>query len=66
MNFTSVCQKRRLVFDGGTGSSLMAAGLKPGEMPEKWNLLHPDIIEDLHKRYIEAGADIIKTNTFGA
>ena len=66
MNLTALCQKRRLVFDGGTGSSLMAAGLKPGEMPEKWNILRPEEIVGLHTRYIEAGADIIKTNTFGA
>lgn len=66
MELTMLLNKRRLVFDGGTGSSLVAKGLKPGEMPETWNLLKPEEIEGLHLAYIEAGADIIKTNTFGA
>ncbi|MBQ7364795.1 MAG: homocysteine S-methyltransferase family protein [Clostridia bacterium] len=66
MDLNTRLQSRRLMFDGGTGSSLVEKGLKPGEMPETWNLLHPDIIEGLHCAYITAGADIIKTNTFGA
>lgn len=57
---------KRLFFDGGTGSLLQAQGLKPGELPETWNILHPDIVVKLHKDYLEAGSDIIKTNTFGA
>lgn len=59
-------KKRIVFFDGGTGSLLQANGLKPGELPETWNLLHPEIITKLHRDYLEAGADIIKTNTFGA
>ena len=66
MDLAMLLNKRRLVFDGGTGSSLVEKGLKPGEMPETWNLLKPEVIEGLHRAYIEAGADIIKTNTFGA
>ena len=54
-----------LFFDGGTGSCLQAAGLAPGEAPECWNRSHPDKIEALHRDYIKAGADIIKSNTFG-
>lgn len=57
---------RRLFFDGGTGSLLQEAGLKPGELPETFNISHPEIITGLHVRYLEAGCDIIKTNTFGA
>lgn len=55
-----------LFFDGGTGSILQEKGLQPGELPETWNLLHPDRIIDLHRGYLEAGADIYNTNTFGA
>lgn len=56
----------RIFFDGGTGSLLQAQGLKPGELPETWNLLHPEIIEKLHRDYLNAGADVVTTNTFGA
>ncbi|MEY8353731.1 homocysteine S-methyltransferase family protein [Lachnospiraceae bacterium 54-53] len=59
-------KKRIVFFDGGTGSLLQAKGLKPGELPETWNIKHPEIIVKLHRDYLEAGADIIKTNTFGA
>ncbi len=45
---------------------MQANGLEPGELPETWNVKHPDIITKLHRDYLEAGADIIKTNTFGA
>lgn len=55
-----------LFFDGGTGSILQQKGLQPGELPETWNLLHPDRILDLYRGYLEAGADIFNTNTFGA
>ena len=55
-----------LFFDGGNGSILQEKGLQPGELPETWNLLHPERILDLHRGYLEAGADIYNTNTFGA
>ena len=55
-----------LFFDGGTGSILQEKGLQPGELPETWNLLHPECILDLHRGYLEVGADIYNTNTFGA
>ena len=58
--------KRILFFDGGMGSLLQASGLQPGELPETWNVKHPEIIVKLHRDYLEAGADIINTNTFGA
>lgn len=57
--------QRRLFFDGGMGSLLQAKGLKPGELPETWNLLHPDTIEEIHFDYLMAGADVVTTNTFG-
>lgn len=59
-------KKRIIYFDGGTGSLLQANGLQPGELPENWNISHPDVVVRLHLDYLEAGADIIKTNTFGA
>ncbi|MBQ2968542.1 MAG: homocysteine S-methyltransferase family protein [Clostridia bacterium] len=55
-----------MFFDGGTGTVLQSMGLKPGEQPEAWNLSAPEKIIALHKAYIEAGANLIKTNTFGA
>ncbi len=48
------------------GTMLQAAGLPAGEAPELWNIKHPDIIEDIHKKYIAAGSNIIYANTFGA
>ena len=51
---------RRIVFwDGGMGSLLQERGLQPGELPETWNIRHPDIVTEIHREYIEAGADII-------
>ena len=58
--------KRILFFDGGMGTLLQARGLKPGELPESWNLTRPEEIIAIHKAYLEAGADIILANTFGA
>lgn len=53
-------------FDGGAGTLLQARGLRPGEKPELWNLTHPEEIIAMHRQYLEAGANIITTNTFGA
>lgn len=55
-----------LVFDGGLGTMLQAAGLKTGHNPEKLNLNAPDDLRSIHAAYAAAGADIITTNTFGA
>lgn len=53
-------------FDGGMGTLLQGMGLKPGELPDTWNLTHPDRILSVHRAYLEAGCNIVKTNTFGA
>ena len=66
MNLREKLGRERLFFDGGTGTLLQAQGLKGGELPETWNLLYPERIAALHRAYLEAGADIICTNTFGA
>lgn len=57
---------RRLYLDGGSGTSFQACGLKPGELPEVWNITNPEAVIDLHKKYLLAGSDIITANTFGA
>ncbi|MBR4724982.1 MAG: homocysteine S-methyltransferase family protein [Lachnospiraceae bacterium] len=57
---------RFILFDGGLGTMLQARGLKAGEIPEKWNLEHPQDLLAVHKEYVAAGADVITTNTFGA
>lgn len=66
MNIREELGKRMLFFDGGLGSILQARGLKPGELPETWNLSKPEELLAIHKEYLEAGADIILANTFGA
>lgn len=58
--------KKTLFLDGAMGTMLQRAGLKAGEIPEIYNIIHPEIIADIHKKYIKAGANIITTNTFGA
>lgn len=58
--------KELLFFDGGTGTLLQEKGLKPGELPEVWNLLHKEEMVDIHRQYYEAGSDIVLSNTFGA
>ncbi|MBP5224408.1 MAG: homocysteine S-methyltransferase family protein, partial [Lachnospiraceae bacterium] len=58
--------KEWLFFDGGSGTLLQSRGLKGGEQPELWNLSRPQEILSLHRQYLDAGADIIETNTFGA
>ena len=65
MGFREQLGKDILIFDGGLGTLLQARGLKPGELPESWNLSHPDIVEEIHLAYLSAGCDIINSNTFG-
>lgn len=54
-----------LLVDGATGTNYMERGLGPGEPPELWNVDHPDRVRGLHQDFVDAGADIILTNTFG-
>ena len=60
-----VIKSRALMMDGAMGSMLQEAGLLPGACPEEMNLSCPDVVRDIHARYVDAGADIITTNTFG-
>ena len=55
-----------LIFDGAMGTMLQKKGLKLGENPEVLNLKEPTIIEEIHREYIDSGANVITTNTFGA
>lgn len=55
-----------LVFDGAMGTALQATKLKAGEIPECLNITDPELIQQIHLDYLQAGADFITTNTFGA
>jgi 5-methyltetrahydrofolate--homocysteine methyltransferase len=58
-------QKRPLLCDGAMGTQLMIAGLEQGNCGEAWNLTQPERVLAIQRRYAEAGADCIITNTFG-
>lgn len=66
MGFRERFGKEMLLFDGAMGTQLQARGLTAGELPEIWNVTHPEVIREIHKAYVDAGCDILKTNTFGA
>lgn len=55
-----------LFFEGGMGTQLQAAGLPAGELPERWNLTHPQAVQAVHEAYLAAGCQLVKANTFGA
>ena len=54
------------IFDGAIGTMLQNAGMKPGDCPELLNVTNPELVQQVHRAYFEAGSDIIETNTFGA
>lgn len=54
-----------VVGDGAWGTMLMARGLKPGQAPEAFNLTRPEVLEEIARLYLDAGAEVISTNTFG-
>ena len=57
---------RVLLMDGAMGTELQRRGLKEGEPPELWNLTHPDEVRAVHRAYVDAGAEVLVTNTFQA
>ena len=65
MDLLAELQSRTLVFDGAMGTQLIAAGYRPVESPESWNVENPDVVRGIHRAYLEAGADVIETNSFG-
>lgn len=58
-------RKKRYVLDGGMGTMLQNAGMSPEETTTEFGLAHPEILTQIHKKYIEAGADIVYASTFG-
>ncbi|UCH11283.1 MAG: homocysteine S-methyltransferase family protein, partial [Fidelibacterota bacterium] len=62
---TRIKQPPALVADGAMGTLLMERGLQPGASPESLNLTNPEVLRDVARLYLEAGADIVQTNTFG-
>lgn len=66
MRILDYMKENIVVLDGAMGTLLQESGLKSGELPERWNISHPERIVDIHKAYLDAGSNIISTNTFGA
>ena len=66
MNILQYLKNHIVYLDGGMGTLLQEKGLMAGEMPERWNLSHPDVITAVHKQYFCAGANVVNANTFGA
>ncbi|SCW31562.1 5-methyltetrahydrofolate--homocysteine methyltransferase [Ruminococcaceae bacterium YRB3002] len=66
MNVLEYLKDNLLYQDGGMGTLLQERGLQPGELPERWNISHSDIVIDIHRAYYDAGSNIVSTNTFGA
>jgi methionine synthase I (cobalamin-dependent) len=60
-----LAERAWLLADGATGSNLFERGLQSGDAPELWNSDHPERIAELHRAFVDAGADIILTNSFG-
>ncbi len=63
--FLQAVRERVLILDGAMGTMLQERGLKPGQSPEELNLTMPEVVAGVHREYLDAGADIIVTNTFG-
>ncbi len=66
MKILEFIKDRLLYLDGGMGTLLQERGLHPGELPERWNITHHEIITEIHRSYFEAGSNVVNTNTFGA
>lgn len=63
--FLDAIAERALILDGAMGTLLQERGLKPGQSPEELNLTMPEVVASVHRDYLQAGADIIVTNSFG-
>lgn len=66
MNIRNFMKENTVYLDGGMGTLLQQNGLLPGELPERWNITHPDVIVNIHREYFESGSNVVNTNTFGA
>lgn len=60
-----VTNESTILSDGAWGTNLQYKGLETGECPEAWNLNHPDLVEEVARDFINAGAQLVKTNSFG-
>ncbi len=65
MNLVEELANRPLLCDGAMGTQLMIRGLESGTCGEMWNLEKPELVEEIHRAYREAGCDLVTTNTFG-
>ena len=66
MDIRDYLKEHILILDGGMGTLLQAAGLRPGENSEDWNLSRPEVVTKIHRDYFDAGSNVVNTNTFGA
>lgn len=66
MNVLEFIKNNILILDGGAGTLLQKAGLPAGELPERWNITHPNEVTKIHRDYFGAGSNVVYTNTFGA
>ena len=66
MKLLELLKNNILYLDGGMGTLLQKRGLCAGDLPERWNITHSDVIVDIHRAYLDAGSNVISTNTFGA
>ncbi len=66
MNIRDFIKNNIVYLDGGMGTLLQKSGLQPGELPERWNISHPEVIREIHKSYYDSGSNVINTDTFGA
>ena len=64
-SIVELVKEKRIYFDGGTGTYLQAQGLTAGTPPEVWNIENPGKISEMHKAYLDAGCNVVTTNTFG-
>ena len=65
MNIREILGKELLFLDGAMGTQLQKNGLQGGDNPETWNILHPEVLHSIHSSYLDAGSNLITTNTFG-
>ena len=66
MDLKAYLQQNTVYLDGGMGTQLQEKGLQVGELPERWNITRPEVVQSIHKAYFDAGSNIVATNTFGA
>jgi len=65
MDLLNAVKERVVILDGAMGSELIRHGFRSESCPEEWNISHPEVITEIHREYLAAGADVIQTNTFG-